>query len=154
MTKKNKAEIIKKITEEIINLLAAKASVFVQEDPQNQTVKIQIDTDSPGLLIGYHGETIDALQLLIGVIAQKKLNGWVRIILNVGDWRQKREEVLKALAKKAASEAKSTKNSVPIFNLSPFERRIIHLFLENDPLVTTESVGEGSQRHIVIRPRE
>ena len=73
---------------------------------------------------------------------------------NVGDWREKQEEHLRILAKEAAERAKETGNPQPIYNLTPSQRRIVHMELTNDKEVVTESTGEGDERYLVISPKK
>lgn len=153
MAKKNKSEVIEKIVKDLISLLDVEVKITLEEDPRNEAIMVQIETPSAGLLIGHHGESLDALQLVSAILVQRELSEWVRIMLNVGDWREKREEVIKALATRAAQKAKFTGLPQPIFDLSPHERRIVHLFLGDEPQVSTESEGEGKERHIVVKPR-
>lgn len=148
----DKTKVVEKIAKDLVNFLGVEAKIKAEEDSENQAIRVQIETDSPGLLIGHHGETIDALQLVVGVIAQRELGEWARILLNVGDWRERREEIVKALATRAAQKAKFTGLPQPIYDLSPQERRIVHLLLVDDPDVTTESEGEGAERHLMVKP--
>ena len=83
-------------------------------------------------------------------MSRQKLEGWVRVLVNVGDWRQKQEEQLTALATSAAERARETKEAQLLYNLNPSQRRVVHMALGNEKDLTTESQGEGKDRHLVV----
>lgn len=152
-TKKDKLKITQEIAEKLLTLLGFEAKVEVSEDSKNQAMLIQIETAEPGVLIGYHGETISALQLILGIMVHKNLGEWMRVIVNIGDYRQKREEVLTRMAMNAAQRAHFSGQPVALDNLSASERRIIHLVLKDHVEVETYSEGEGRERKLVIKPK-
>lgn len=149
----DKIKATKEITEELLKLLLLEAKVEVSEDQENKAINVAIDTEEPGILIGYHGETLSSLQLMLGIMVSKKINEWVRVVVNVGDYREKREEVLKRMALSAAQKAKFSQEPVTLPPLSGNERRIIHLALTDNPDVITESEGEGEERRVVVKPK-
>ena len=153
MTKnKTPQEIIESEANELITKMGLDAQVTVVPSDENFIVKIT--TPDTGLLIGYHGEVINSLQLILGVLVYRKLKEWVRIIVDVGDYREKREETLKRLAQEKAEEALSTGQPVSLPYLSPLERRIVHMALAENSQVSSVSEGEGKDRHIVIKPQK
>ncbi|MBM3283102.1 KH domain-containing protein [Candidatus Gottesmanbacteria bacterium] len=115
--------------------------------------KAIIETQESGLLIGRHGETLNSLQLILGVILYKKLKSWVRVVLDVGNYRQAREEDIKEMVNRIASEVDATGKPVILPYLSPLERRIVHLMLSDHQKVTSESSGEGRNRRITLKLR-
>ncbi len=118
-------------------------------------MRIDIETEEEtGLLIGRHGETIEAIQSILGMMLKKKTGDWVRIIVDVGGWREKQEERLRDLATQTAERAKETGEGQPLYNLSPAQRRVIHLTLADDPDIETESAGEDEERYLIIRPKK
>lgn len=147
-------KIIKAIVERLLSFLKLEATIDVLEDKENEAVRVQIETSQPGILIGYHGETLAALQLILGIMVNQKIDKWIKIIVNVGDYRQKREEVLKRMALSAAQRVHFSGEPVVLLSLSAFERRIIHLALADHLEVETSSEGEGKERRLVIRPRQ
>lgn len=148
-----KTKTTKEITEELLKLMQVSAQVEVSQDKENEALNINLQTEEPGILIGYHGETLSSLQLILGIMISKKLNEWVRVAVNIGDYREKREEVLKRMALSAAQKAKFSQSPVTLPPLSGSERRIIHLALSDNPDVVTESEGEGQDRRVVVKPR-
>lgn len=144
--------LVKKTTEELLSHLKVKAKVKVEADEQ-EVVHVSLETEETGILIGYHGETLSAFQLILGLIIYKKLGYWVRIVVNVGDYRERRAEVLKQMAEKTAERVKQTGEPVALPFLNSGERRIIHITLQNNPDVFTESEGEGENRRVIIKPK-
>lgn len=151
---KKTVEIIKKTTEELLQLLEIeKPAVEVEKDEQG-VFYVAIKTLDSGILIGYHGENIYALQLILSLIVYKKIDHWQRIVLDVGDWRKKREEQLKKMALGAAQKVKFSQEPVVMPYLNSVERRIVHLALTENPDVTTRSEGESSERKLIIEPEK
>ena len=147
---KEKLKIVEEIILKIIALLGIEVKTLVEE--KEGVIRIQLETEEPGILIGYHGEALAALQQMISLMVFKKLGAWVRILVNVGDYREKREEALTNMAKSLAQKAKFSGLPQNLPPMSPAERRIIHLALANETEVETISEGEGRERHVVIKP--
>lgn len=104
-----------------------------------------------GILIGKHGQTLNALQYLTNLAVGRLYHHRYFVMLDVENYRSRREQTLTALAKRLAEKAKRTGESVELEPMEPGERRIIHLALQADPDIVTDSEGEGSGRHVVIR---
>lgn len=151
--KKNDLELIKKTAEELLDKLSVKTSVSVSKGEEG-TVCVDVSGEDLGILIGFHGETLSALQLILSLMVYKKLGKWQLIVVDAGDWRKKRQEALSNLAKSMAERVKFSGEEQELPLMSSFERRIIHLSLSDDPKVTTESVGEGSERRVVVKPKK
>lgn len=152
MTKKT-LKTIKETTEELLEKLGVKTEVEVNEDKENDLALVQIESENPALLIGYHGETISALQLVLGLLVYKKTSDWQRVSVNVGDYRERRRESLEGLAKSALQRVKFAGEPYALPPLPPAERRIIHLILADNTEVTTESEGEGRERRVIVKPK-
>ena len=147
----DKAKTFEKITNELFSLLETKVGLEIKEEEDG--VAIQFTTDEPGILIGYHGQALQALQLLIAMIGFKKNGEWTRVLVNVGDYREKREESLTNMAKSLAQKVKFSGTSQSLPPMSSAERRIIHLALAEEQEVETVSESEGRDRHVVIKPK-
>ncbi len=123
-------------------------------DGENGEKKISITGEAAAILIGHHGETLDSLQYLASLAANKRVNGkkedYVRISVDVEGYRAKREETLRALARKMASKVQKYKKSVMLEPMNPYERRIIHSEIQNIEGVSTNSIGSENNRKIVI----
>lgn len=106
-----------------------------------------------GILIGKHGQTLNALQYLTNLAAGRLYHHRYFVMLDVENYRSRREQPLTALARRLAEKAKRTGQPVELEPMEPGERRIIHLALQHDPDVATDSEGEGSYRHVVIHAK-
>lgn len=148
---KDQTKEIKKLTEELLEQLLIKGTVEVAEDSQSQIFNIQIETEDSGYLIGFHGDTLAAFQLILSLMLFKKVGSWVKILVNVGDYRERRQEQLKRLALNLAQKVKFSGESQVVPDLSASERRMVHLALADHPDVFTESEGEGDERRLVIK---
>ena len=123
-------------------------------------IKSEIDSDGAlsinmtgehmGILIGKRGQTLDALQYLANRVANKQQEGYVRVKLDTENYRARREETLRHLAKNIAHKVKRTRRPVALEPMNPYERRIIHSALQSDPYVTTHSEGEEPYRKVVV----
>jgi spoIIIJ-associated protein len=152
--KPNKVDLTQELAEELLTLMGTKPKIKVAEDKENEALVVNIETeDEAGLLIGHRGETLNALQSLLGMMIRQKYGDWVRVLVNVGDWREKQEEYLARIALDAAERAKQTGEPQPLYNLSAGQRRIIHVSLADDPKIETESVGEGEERYLLVKPK-
>ena len=114
---------------------------------------IDLAGEDSGLIIGRRGQTLQALQFLVTLIVRKQLGEDVRVILDVENYRQRRETSLRDMAAKVASRVAQTNRSITLEPMSPADRRIIHTSLANHPGVRTESAGEGENRKVSILPR-
>lgn len=106
--------------------------------------------DHMGILIGKRGQTLDSFQYLANRVANKHQEGYVRVKLDTENYRARREETLKHLAKNIAHKVKRTRRPVSLEPMNPYERRIIHSALQSDPYVTTHSEGEEPYRKVVV----
>jgi len=146
--------LLQETTDSLLALMGTEAKASVSEDKENDAFVVNIDAkDESGLLIGKRGETINSLQMVLGMIFRQKTGEWKRILVNIADWRDKQETRLKDLALQAAQRVRETGEEQQLYNLSPGQRRTIHLFLAEEEGVKTESMGEGSDRYLVVKPK-
>lgn len=141
---------VKTITEELLHELQANANVAVDKD-EADAYRVNIETEETGLLIGYHGRTLESLQIYLSLLVGKRLGKWEKVYVNVGDYREKREEALMLMAQRAAERVLATGRQVELSRLSPSERRIVHLTLSGDDRIMTESTGEGASRTLIVK---
>ena len=113
---------------------------------------IDLSGEDSGLLIGRRGQTLQALQFLVNLIVRKQFEG-VRVVLDVENYRQRRESQLKDMATKVADRVAQTKRSITLEPMPPADRRIIHTSLADHSGVATESTGEGDGRKVTILPK-
>lgn len=121
----------------------------ILEDGDSLTVRLS--AENIGIVIGRRGETLDALQYLLGLVVNKSSEKFKRITLDVGNYREKREETLVKLAKRLADKVYKTRKSMTLEPMNPYERRIIHATLQNYKGVETYSVGDEPNRKVVIK---
>ena len=152
-------EVTRGVLETLLTMMGVAASVVPQANPVVEgeeaatSINLDIKGDDLGILIGRRGQTLSCLQYIVRLIVGHRTEAWVPIIIDVEGYKQRRYETLQALAWRLAEQVKA--RGVP-FTLEPmlaYERRIIHLSLADHPDVTTQSVGEGEARRVVIQPK-
>jgi len=121
-------------------------------DPESGGPIIDLAGEDSGLLIGRRGQTLQALQFLVNLIVRKQFEG-VRVVLDVENYRQRREFQLRDMAIKVAARVTQTNRSITLEPMPPADRRIIHTSLTDNPDVSTESTGEGEGRKVTIMPK-
>lgn len=146
-----------KVTEILSNVLT-QLSLSEEEikievaDEDNINILITPPTDSSGIFVGHHGECLAALRMIFSLMIYQRFGIWPKLHLNVNDYQERREDTLKELAQNAADRCVSLQKEIILPNLSSYERRIIHLFLETYKGVRTESRGEAPFRQMVVIP--
>lgn len=139
----------KSFLKEVLRPMGIQAEIRVKDE--GDSIRISMTGPDMGVLIGYRGETLDSLQYLVSLVINKDQESeYKRVILDTENYRQKREETLKRLAFKIANKAKRTGRVVKLEPMNPYERRIIHSVLQNDPDVKTYSEGEEPYRRVVV----
>jgi spoIIIJ-associated protein len=124
---------------------------IVIEETQDAVI-LNIQGDGSGLLIGKRGQNLDAIQYIVNKATSRFSNNRKMVIIDTEAYRKRREDSLVSLAEKLADKVKKTKKAVTLSHLNSHDRRIIHLALQSDTLLTTKSRGEGDYRKIVIMP--
>ena len=123
-------------------------------DGENGEKRITVSGEAAAILIGHHGETLDSLQYLANLAANKRVDGkkgdYVKIAVDVEGYRAKREETLRALARRMAGRVLKYKKSVMLEPMNPYERRIIHSEIQNMEGVSTNSIGSENNRKVII----
>lgn len=127
--------------------------VAMEKMTNEERILLNLRGKGLGILIGKHGQTLNALQYLTNLAAGRLYHHRYFVMLDVENYRARREQTLTALARRLADKAKRTGMPVELEPMEPGERRIIHLALQNDPGVVTGSEGEGSYRHVVIHAK-
>ena len=143
---------IKDTISEITRNMGAEANLEVRRRENN--ISVTIFSDNNSILIGKNGKNVAALQLLIRQMVNSKLNSPLGIIIDVGNYKEKRAKNIEYLAKKLAREAYKTKTEVTMDSMNSYERRIVHEALAEDKYVYTESIGEEPNRKVVIKIKE
>ena len=139
--------------EKLLADMELEAEMTVSEG-ENGEVRISINGEGASILIGHHGDTLDSLQYLASLAANKRVDGkkedYVKVSIDVEGYRAKREETLRALARRMAAKVLKYKKSVMLEPMNPYERRIIHSEIQNIEGVSTNSIGSENNRKIVI----
>jgi len=141
----------KEILEELLKRIRIDAGVSAKE--VEDYISLEITTPDSALVIGRQGKTLGALQYLVNLIINKDREERIKVILDTEGYREKRKARLAELAKRLAQRAKEENTEVFLEPMNSYERRIIHATLAEDPDVETKSVGEGSERQVVISPK-
>ena len=126
------------------------AVVNINFDKTENNMDIELSGDDMGILIGKRGATLDSLQYLSSLVANKESEEYIRVKIDTENYRERRKQTLENLAKNMAFKVKRTKRSVSLEPMNPYERRVIHSALQNDKFVTTHSEGEEPYRHVVV----
>ena len=128
--------------------------VEVKTQFEDDTLCVDLNGNDMGILIGKRGQTLDSLQYLTSLVVNKGKAAYVRVKLDTEDYRSRRKATLENLAKNIAFKVKKTRRPVFLEPMNPYERRIIHSALQNDPYVTTHSEGEEPCRKVVVTLRK
>jgi spoIIIJ-associated protein len=131
----------------------ARVEVAVGETSRLNVVAQGDDRDALGALIGRKGERLSALQHLVNLMLSKEMGSWTRVLVDVADYRGRRERQLRELAERAATRVTETGKMLQLEPMPALERRWIHLTLRDDPNVVTQSIGEEPNRRVVLVPR-
>ncbi len=146
-------QIILTTTTSLLEQLGISVSAAVDYDATNELYQVNLSCENPGVLIGHHGETLAAVQLLLGQHLKAQTGEWVNLAVNVNDYRQRREEILHQLADNTVDQVVASGQPHSLPPLPANERRVVHLHLATHPQVKTESMGEGRYRSVVISPK-
>jgi spoIIIJ-associated protein len=147
-----KADIARSLVEGLLKHMGVRAQVTVRTgtDP----ITLDISGRDLGALIGWRGETLRALQSVTNVMVGKHLAEGERVIVDVERYRQRREHTVREIALRAARQVKMTGDAITLDAMQAFERRAIHLALQDDPDVGSSSIGEDPDRRVVVGPRK
>ena len=148
---KKELKLAQDIVEELFSLLQVSGSCQVTD--REGLLDVVLETEDTGMVIGYHGEVLEALQLILSLMISKKVGRYIRISLEVGDYKKNRIEYLEQLARQVKERAVEEQQEQVLSSLKSWERRVVHMALQDDNDVTSESVGEGKERVLVIKPK-
>lgn len=146
---KDKAQ--EKTIKKFFDLLGLDTDFKISEE--DGIISLTLETQDSGIVIGYHGETLEALQLILSLILAKESGEFKRVSIEVGDYKKNREEWLEKIALDAKEKALTENKEVYLSDLKSWERRVVHLLLQDDKEVVSESTGEGKERVLVVKPR-
>ena len=140
----------KKFLDDIFACMDMEVSISVRMDKENNTLEVDLAGDEMGILIGKRGQTLDALQYLTSIVVNRDKVEYVRVKVDTENYRKRRKDTLENLAKNIATKVKRNRRNVTLEPMNPYERRIIHSYLQADSDITTYSVGEEPARKVVV----
>lgn len=148
---KNSEQIVKNLME--VLGFSAQINVEKEEIEEGEIIKMAIDGEGLSELIGHKGKNLYSLQHLVSIAVNKDKEEKIRVIVDVNSYKQKREEYVESLAKRALDEVNATGQSIALPPMKPFERRIVHMVLKEVEGIETESEGQEGDRYVIIKPK-
>lgn len=152
--KARKKEVVKDAVEEFLskmfNAMDLSVDIQIDYDEQNRNMNIELKGNEMGILIGKRGQTLDSVQYLASLVANRESDEYVRVKVDTENYRKRRKETLENFAKNIAFKVKKTRKPVYLEPMNPYERRVIHSVLQNDRYVETHSEGEEPYRKVVV----
>jgi spoIIIJ-associated protein len=139
------------VVHDLLDLMHLDGSVDVRS--KTYPLTLNVEGDDLGILIGRHGDTLSSLQFIVNLIVGRRMGRWTRLVVDVEEYRLRRERTLRDIASRAADRVRRTRQTVTLEPMPSNERRIVHLALQGDRFVSTHSIGEGDGRKVVISPR-
>lgn len=141
---------LSEVLDNILGLLLLEGSYEIEEDENG--FHVLIETKDAGRLIGSGGQSLDGLQLIVNqMMSRQTAEGYKRVILDVGGWRKQKEEELKRQTEVWGKQVIESKKDLELEPMSPWQRRIVHMVVSETEGVESESIGEGRDRHVVIK---
>lgn len=143
-------DIAKDFLGSVFETMGMQVEVISEYNEEEKTLSLDLQGENMGILIGKRGQTLDSLQYLTSLVINKGSEDYIRVKLDIENYRERREDSLENLARSCAAKVKKTRRPVVLEPMNPYERRIIHSCLQNDRNVVTSSEGEEPYRHVVI----
>jgi len=140
----------KKIIEKLIEFL--EVEVKIEVEPGEEVILVNLSSPETASLIGYHGETLNAMQSLVNLMLWRKIGEWTSVVVDIDGYREKRKDSLEKMAQNVAQKVKFSGQPQALPPMSAFERRLVHLVLSEDEKVKTVSEGE-TDRRVVVHPK-
>ncbi len=143
-------EVVTNFLDTLFENMGIQVEVIMNYEEEESTIHIELKGDEMGLLIGKRGQTLDSIQYLTSLVANKNREKYVKIKVDTENYRERRKQTIENLAKNIASKVKKTRKPAYLEPMNPYERRIIHAVLQNDKYVETYSEGEEPFRKVVV----
>lgn len=144
---------VEQFIKEFFLLLGVNAPFEISEEEEGLSIALETEGEN-GMLIGYHGETLEALQLIVSMAVAKKLGKFIRISLEIGEYKKNRMEYLTQLVSQVKERALQEGAAIPLPSLKAWERRFVHVLVKEDEKIFSESSGEGRDRVLTIYPKQ
>ncbi len=148
-----KIDKLKSTLDEILSFMSINPAVAIEEADVN-SYTIKIEGENLNFLIGYRGESLESLQNLLNLIMYKQLNDWMRVVVDINGYRTQKQEKIEQIAKGFIDRVRFLAKDVEMPPMSPSERRLVHVFLQEYDDVTSESIGIGQNRRVVLKPKK
>jgi len=149
----NKIEEVKKSAEKILGFMNVSPKVTVEEGEED-VINLTIEGEDLNFLIGYRGESLDALQTLIGLMIFKKTEAWTRVVVDINGYRKQKMDKIEQITKTYIDKVRFFGKEVEMNPMTPSERRQVHTFIGEYDDITSESTGEGQNRRVVLKPKK
>ena len=147
-------EPVKEFLDKVFAAMDMKVRITITSSSKEHEISVELEGDDMGVLIGKRGQTLDSLQYLASLVANKSSEDYIRVKVDTENYRERRRATLENLAKNISHKVKRTRKPVSLEPMNPYERRIIHSALQNDKFVCTHSEGEEPYRKVVVTLRE
>jgi len=147
-------ELLEKLNQEVDNAFVEDIAADGEpKEGDSGQVLVSLTVKNPGGLIGMRGRNMAALQLVLSLIVRVRLGEWVRVLLDINNYRDEQKTRLQTMVKELAQKVLDTGKEVSMTSMSSYERRLCHMAVQEIEGVISESEGEGEMRHIVIKPK-
>ena len=148
--KESVQEIVTNFLNKLFSCMGIEVELVIEYKEEEGEMDIELKGEDMGLLIGKRGQTLDSIQYLTSLVANKDLEDYVKIKMDTENYRQRRKETIENLAKNIAGKVKKTRKPMHLEPMNPYERRIIHAVLQNDKYIETYSESEEPFRKVVV----
>lgn len=149
----NKLDEVKKSIEKILDFINVSPKITL-EDGEEGIINLTIEADDLNFLIGYRGESLDALQTLLGLIIFKKTGEWTRVVVDINGYRKQKMDKIEQITKTYIDKVRFFGKDVEMNPMTPSERRQVHTLIGEYDDVVSESTGEGQNRRVVLKPKK
>jgi len=153
MVSKEQLDIIKNAAQELFAIMEVPGEIQVEGLEDGSTVVVSIHTEEPKIYIGEKGQTLFEIQHILKLIVRKKIEDPIYVSLDINDYKKNKEEYLRDLAKTTADEVTLLKKEKELPPMAPAERKVIHMALADRDDIVSESLGEGPERRVTIKPK-
>ena len=148
---KEELKLVEEVVGKLFSALEIDGTFSIEED--GEIINVLMETKDTGLVIGYHGEALESLQLILSLAIAKKLGSFRRVSIEVDGYKKNRVEYLEKLAQQMKEKALEENQEQVLNDLRSWERRVVHMILQDDDAVVSESEGRGRERVLVIKPK-
>lgn len=151
-------EVIKTVVENLVKQMGFTAEIEIkeamEEEGGKETIVCNIKTEESNFLIGQYGVNLQSLQHIARLIVRKKIEEPINFVVDVNSYRQEKNSSIEKIAREMAEQAVREQRAVVMRPMSPYERRLVHLELSKNTQIKTESIGEGEERKVMIKPAD